>query len=275
MQPLAPTAPPPPVAIPGPGGSNKGRPARRRRRPTSRPRPVTPEPSPASPPAPAPRRRPRARRRAARAARQGAAYNTAGRRARRCTRRGQAPAAASNRTHERPRRRFGCRRARGLDGYQAHEVSRTDDSLSSDTTPYGIIACSEPPRDRRRPGLGRRRAAAAAALPGMVRGGPRRRAASSRRRPPRSRKPPQRGHVQRRPSHLRQSSGTNGAIAIIGAKRMRVIVRDGNGVPIEPPATGGRGLDDSPLRLVDERCLDGLLPHGGGARVDPYRARDA
>ena len=58
---------------------------------------------------------------------------------------------------------------------------------------------------------------------------------------------------------------------------MRVIVRDGNGVPIEPPtSTGGRGLDDSSsCASVDERCLDGLLPHGGGARVDPYRARDA
>ena len=66
-----------------------------------------------------------------------------------------------------------------LDGYQAHEVSRTDDSLSSDTDSYGIIACSEPPRDRRRPGLRAARARPPPPpFPGMVRGGPRRRAAS-------------------------------------------------------------------------------------------------
>ena len=80
----------------------------------------------------------------------------------------------------------------------------------------------------------------------------------------------------RRPPTYAKSSGTNGAIAIIGAKRMRVIVRDGNGVPIEPPtSTGGEASDDFFCASVDESCLDGLLPHGGGARVDPYRARDA
>ena len=286
MQPLAPTAPPPPVAIPGPAPAaptTKDAPAPATTPPNVPPAAtVTPEPSPASPPAPA---------LAAPPAGPALAPPALPGKAPPPTQPAAAPVAVQGAGKPLPPPStepmsdldgdLDVGELAALDGYQAHEVSRTDDSLSSDTDSYGIIACSEPPRDRRRPGLRAARARPPPPpFPGMVRGGPRRRAAS---------KPPATSAVtqaaarkrsatsKRRPPTYAKSSGTNGAIAIIGAKRMRVIVRDGNGVPIEPPtSTGGRGLDDSSsCASVDERCLDGLLPHGGGARVDPYRARDA